>query len=105
MEPDFSFVKEKVSVILSDPTCKIRMSNTVVFLTQKCLILIISPLLRISQKCGIHFRREITNKNKHCMEQKNGYQILTLSDKAFKSTFKIGHCHQYHCMEGRLKLR
>ena len=35
----------------------------VIFPTQKCLFLWVSPLLLVSKKCASHFRRETANKN------------------------------------------
>ena len=50
-----------------------------VFLTRKSIYFC---EFLISMKCANHLYREATNENK----QKNGYLILTGSDKAFKNT-------------------
>ncbi len=59
--------KQKVLNLLSDQNLK----ETVVFLTQKVLILIISPLLILSKKCASRFCRETANENSSLKNEKN----------------------------------
>ena len=49
------------AMILLKPIFFTKMENIVIFLTQKCLTLIVPPLLLISKKCASSFRRETTN--------------------------------------------
>ena len=63
--PDLQW--QKVLNLLSDQNLK----ETVVFLTQKVLILIISPLLILSKKCASRFCRETANENSSLKNEKS----------------------------------
>ena len=89
-------LKGTVSVFASDPPCKdgtVSVHNVTLeryrlfFWLEKCLILIISPLLHISHKCvQVTFPEKLQMKLNSLKKQKHKYLIHIWSDKAFKGT-------------------